>query len=325
MPIKYTSGKAILSQVTNKLKVKTTDWIPYIGTYIYDVLDELKCPLIASHYKQSMSVIDQVAAYPDNYESLDYITFQDGYVRSTNFGFTVIPNDIRIGLNVNVWCKLLPNGIKFDNLKNGLVTIYYTKIRTEVDPSSGAIIPFIPDDNNFIDACSFKILMELLINGYVHPTYNLTQNNKYTNVGMLYDQAIKKAKNTVEPITRDMAQAIHKIHTNPFKTFTDNYISRFMVFDLFDDITDILDTPTYKQVRFLIASTVWIIPHSFKKEPNVQEYDSNGKWMLGNITQLYTNVNGTNIEVINPTSSDIPTAVKITFDVPTTGVAILTV
>jgi len=315
MPIKYTSGKAVLSQVTNKLKVNVTDWIPYIGTYIYDVLDDLKCPLTVAHYKQTVSVVDQIAQLPGDYEYIDYITFQDAYVRSTNFGFRVIPNDIRIAVNVNVWCKLLSTGVKFDNLNNGAIDVYYSKVKTETDESSGAIIPFIPDDNNFIDACSFKILMELLINGYVHPVYNLDKNNKYTNVGMLYDAAIKKAKNSVEPITRDMAHAIHKLHTNPFKTFTDNYISRFMVLDVFDDITEILSTSTYLKKTFTAPSTMWIIPHSFGKEPSVQVYDSNGVFMLGNVAHISTDVNG----ILTPTS------VQVTFDVATTGFAILTV
>ena len=315
MPIKYTSGKEVLSQVTNKLKVNVTDWIPYVGSYIEDVLDELNCPLTVAHYKQTISVIDQIANYPSNYESIDYITFRDGYVRSSNYGFNAIPNDIGVPVNINVYCKLLSTGIKFDNIKNGVVEVYYTNVKTETDPSSGAIIPFIPNDNNFIDACSYKVLMELILNGYVHPTYNLTSNNKYTNVGMLYDQSIKKAKNTVEPITRDMAHAIHKLHTNPFKTFTDNYVRRFMVLDMFDDITEITSTNTYLKYSISTPSTTWNISHSFGKEPSVQVYDSNGVFMLGNIVQIYTIVNGVNT----------PTSVQVTFDVVTTGFAILTV
>ena len=121
MPIKYISGKAVITQLTSRRKVLTTDWIPSIGSYIYDVIKDINCPLISAHYKQTMPVINGVCSYPDDYERIEYITFNNAYVRSTNFGLSKIPQDVDIPLHLNLSCKLVSTGIKFDNILDQMI------------------------------------------------------------------------------------------------------------------------------------------------------------------------------------------------------------
>ena len=314
MPIKYVSGKAVLTKLVINHKVLTTEWIPNIGSYIQDVIDDVRCSHIGAHYKQVLPVIDSVVAYPDDYDSLEYMTVNDAVVRSSNFGFTKLPNDINKAIFANMTCKLSSSGIKMNGMKQGVATIYYMAPKVEYDLISGAIIPFIPSNNNFVDACAYNVLRELMVNGYVHPVYNFAPNNRFTNVVLLYEDAVKKARNAIEPLTKDARYAIHNIMNNPFRPFSNN-ITRSTMYDDYSDIIDVTSTPTYLKWTTLIASTEWIIPHMFGKEPIVQSFDTFGAIMLGNVEQISSSVNG----VMTPTS------VKITFDTATLGFAILTV
>lgn len=316
MPIKYTSGKVVLSKLLNNpgFKVTTTDWIPFIGTYIYDVMFDLKTPTIFARYKQTLPVVNNAMSYPDDFESLEYLLYNEGYVPSKNGGFTRIPQDIPTGMYLNATCTLNPTDITFDNIIDGAVDIYFTKVKTETDTKTGAIIPYIPDNSDVIDAICYKLMIDLILNGYVHPKFNLDKDNKYTNVGMLYDAAIKKARNSIEPITRDMRFEMYKISNNPFKSFVNPVKIYGMVADPNVNIIDVLDSDTYRK-RTYLNSSVWTVPHVFGKEPSVQTYNSDNQIIIGNVEQVSTIVDS----VLTPTS------VVITWDVATTGYAILTV
>jgi len=314
MPIKYTSGKAVLTKLVINHKVLTTEWIPNIGSYIQDVLDDVKCSYVGAHYKQILPVVNGILAYPDDYDTLEYITVDNAFVRSNNYGFTRLPSDINLPVFANMTCTLSSSGIKMNGMTNGIATIYYMAPKVEYDTISGAIIPFIPDNNNFIDACAYNVLRELMVNGYVHPTFNFAPNNRFTNIVLLYEDSVKKARNAIEPLTRDARYAIHNILNNPFKPFTNKLIS-LSAFDGIDDIIEIVSTATYLKFTVKIASTTWIIPHGFKTEPSVQTYDTFGKQIFGTSSNVYTSVNGINT----------PTAVQIIFGEAVNGFGILTV
>ena len=320
MPIKYVSGKAVLTKLVINHKVLTTEWIPNIGSYIDDVIDDVNCSLVGAHYKQTLPVINGVVAYPDDYNSIEYITVDGAFVRSDNYGFSKLPNDVNIPVLVNMTCTLSPSGIKMNGMTQGIATIYYMAFKTEYDDISGAIIPYIPDNKNFIEACAYNVLRELMVNGYVHPIFNFAPNNRFTNIVLLYENAVKIARNTIEPISRDARYAIHNILNNPFKPFTNN-ISRSTLYVDSSDIIEVVSTPTYLKWTVNNAIAIWVIPHVFGKEPIVQAFDTFGKFMLGNVEQL-TIVGGVLVPV---TGTLIPTVVRITFDTPTSGFAILTI
>ena len=80
------------------------------------------------------------------------------------------------------------------DIEEGTVTLSYASIPIDLDVDSKLYYPLIPDVQPLKDALKWYIMRILLYRGYIHPLFNLKENNPYLNPGMAYDKAAPIAR-----------------------------------------------------------------------------------------------------------------------------------
>lgn len=66
-------------------------------------------------------------------------------------------------------------------VESGDVDLYYHYLGTSNN------LPLLPDLHEVIEACKFYMLRRILMRGYVHPIYDLTSQNQFSNVNIIYE------------------------------------------------------------------------------------------------------------------------------------------
>ena len=79
----------------------------------------------------------------------------------------------------------------------GFALIKYKSFPAEYNEKLDQIYPLIPNDENLKKYLREYLLMQILMNGYSHPIYNLTVNNPWVNPQFMIEKSSKKAKISV--------------------------------------------------------------------------------------------------------------------------------
>lgn len=97
------------------------------------------------------------------------------------------------------------------SFEEGNVWFHYYKLPQGYNEILGSLCPYIPDNEETINCITLYCFKCILQRGFKHPTMSLESNNPYTNVGMLYKDAKKKSRNSLNEWDRDDSQRIINI------------------------------------------------------------------------------------------------------------------
>ena len=81
-------------------------------------------------------------------------------------------------------------------VKANKAKITYRSLPIEKDCNTDKSYVLVPDHEHVKEAIRWFIMKRLLYRGYKHPVINLDSNNPYTNAGIAYDKARKKARSS---------------------------------------------------------------------------------------------------------------------------------
>ena len=73
------------------------------------------------------------------------------------------------------------NGNMFFEFESGDIDLFYHYLGTSNN------LPLLPDLYEVIEACKFYLLKRILMKGYIHPVYDLTSQNQFANVNIIYE------------------------------------------------------------------------------------------------------------------------------------------
>lgn len=113
------------------------------------------------------------------------------------------------------------NWITFE-ARSGYATIYFRKPAVEYDCKQEVYYPMIQDIEAIKQALMTYVVMNIIRRGYKHRTLNLTDNNPFTNIGMMWKEHRKSAKSKFNPLTPDDRTEMNKVLTTLITSPKDN-------------------------------------------------------------------------------------------------------
>jgi len=99
-----------------------------------------------------------------------------------------IPRFTSINTEETKYTYTLNNGWLHLDIEEGNLTLAYASMPIDLDVDTKLYYPLIPDIEPLKEALRWYIMRLLLYRGYIHPMFNLKDNNPYTNPGMAYDK-----------------------------------------------------------------------------------------------------------------------------------------
>lgn len=243
--IRIISTKELIPRIYDEFKIDHSDWEMKAPEYFMSAMSDMKMACIAedsmaldftNHRVQlpvDIKIIDAIeyngdilyinnnirnstlgqngCAITGTTASCSGHTFTEGSATLTTPCYVATDNPITTTNNLNEY-HINNNWITFE-AEEGCVTLYYRKPQLEFDCELNVYFPMIQDIEAIKQALMSYVVMILLRRGYKHPTLNLTDNNPFTNVGMMWKENRKSAKSKYNPISKDDMHELHRIYT----------------------------------------------------------------------------------------------------------------
>ncbi|MBD5584356.1 MAG: hypothetical protein HDQ88_04690 [Clostridia bacterium] len=132
------------------------------------------------------SYIPLAVSFPVGHLAIEHAVFDLSELhRDTKYLYSINGNY----LNLNV-CK-------------GRLGLIYSKLPFILDSVLKINVPLIPNNDILKEAIKNFVMIRMLQRGYKHHTFNLKENNPYTNVAMMYDNNKIKVRNACNRLTKD--------------------------------------------------------------------------------------------------------------------------
>lgn len=199
----FISGAQVIGKIDHDLTLDNSDWIAKAPLWIIDCICDLGITLAYEDVRAEVEIIDYQCAIPLNIKLLETITVNNIPLtphKALNQKFTT---DTALINHATKYSVLNNTYITF-GVETGTAIFYYKIPAVEVVDEYGIVMPKVVDEYYTLEAIKWFIMVKLLQNGYIHPVFNLTQNNPFTNAGMLYNEMKKKARNSLG--TMDQAE-----------------------------------------------------------------------------------------------------------------------
>lgn len=255
--IKLVSIEHLIARIETTFRINSTAYIHDLPLWITDALSELKVMLPVEPNHVRRTVVNNLAALPDDLHSLSIITKDNVPVRRSNkvmlpiiepqqyneMVSIVIPVvQTKTDATVNTTIKTIPAEVDVTgfntvhtyllhhskvlefSFESGIVDIYYGRVPTTTDELTGIRCPMIPDDGSVMQYLTASVLTNLLYQGYKHPILNLNNNSVYTNPAKLKVMYQPAARNAMMAWDNERSQNIVDMLTSFIKN--PDYIER---------------------------------------------------------------------------------------------------
>lgn len=221
--ITYISGNELIARIDNELSIDTTDWIAKAPLWIADCLAELDLLEALEPVKVNVNIVNYQCIAPINLKVLDRIVVNNIPLvphKAIN-GFTA---EDAAAINSATKYSVRPDSSSLNTIiqfgvQTGVATFYYKIPAVEAVDSYKVIMPKVPNDIHVINAVKWFIMVKLLQRGYVHPVFNLRENNPFTNPALAWQEETFKARNSVST----MDQGERRVISEMTREFIKNY------------------------------------------------------------------------------------------------------
>lgn len=173
--------------------------------YRKEITTPLNRPILTVGSTEGMNILVQSPTNSPENESLAVVGTSNGiynpsglydnttgkYVGGSAFD---LPRFTENTIDTTSYTYTINNGWLHFDIEEGTVTISYASMPIDLDVDSKLYYPLIPDVEPLKEALRWYIMRILLYRGYVHPLFNLKENNPYLNPGMAYDKVKPKAQ-----------------------------------------------------------------------------------------------------------------------------------
>lgn len=203
------SGNQVIARIENDLSIDNSNWLTKAPLWIADALAEMNLVQAFELNRIELDIIDYQVLLPLNIKLLDRITI-NGVVLTEHVALNPkqkpdisnIHNHLKYAIN---------NAYAVFGIETGKAVFYYRVPSVAVANDYGIVVPNVPDNIFVFQAIKWYILVKLLQDGYVHPIFNLRENNIYTNPGLAWDVTMKKAKNSVGTLSYAERENVSKL------------------------------------------------------------------------------------------------------------------
>lgn len=117
-----------------------------------------------------------------------------------------------ISLNTDNYSLL--DGYIETSFEEGYIWFHYYKLPEHYNELLGSFCPYIPDVEKVIEFITISCFKYILQRGFKHPVFSLESNNPYTNVGIIYKNLKKEARNTLNSWDKDQSERIIRLMNN---------------------------------------------------------------------------------------------------------------
>lgn len=228
------SSKYFVASVTDRFNIKDFDFEPRVPFWVGRALQRIKVYNLLEPKKLKTDIIDYKVKLPCHLKLVERIVYDGQPLYSNQIINRVNVNDIE---NLNSTLKNVigqtksvefdGNGYAIFSFEEGEIEIYYLGMPVEYDERTNTYFPEIPDNEQLKDCIEWFILMSMLMRGYIHPIYSLSDRSVaningtiVSNNPMIMFEATKKAaRNSVQsmsPVEREMVSQL-------LREFVSNY------------------------------------------------------------------------------------------------------
>jgi len=209
----YLNGKTCIGRVYDRFPVNHHGWEVRAAYWISQGLKKMDIPLILEPVTVAATLVEFKTRIPD----------KTAYIRGVSWNSYRIP---RLGSRINAdptldlsnlgdseyWYNIDTNGYIVSNLEDEDITLYIYKYIDDFDAETNAYYPRVPDNEEVLEALDWYILLRMIQRGHEVKGFSLTNNNEYTNPGIAFDQAMKRARNSVNAWDSENRELISRLN-----------------------------------------------------------------------------------------------------------------
>lgn len=217
---KYISGKEIIARAAVGFSLDSSQWIFTAPLDIADGLAQLKIPQTLQYMVSEGVVEGYKCELPCNIKLLIAVEYNGRRLRRIG-SFNNINTDMLAnkGYNTEEGYELRGDNWITTTFPEGTILFHFRIPPVEYDKVNNLYIPKVPDDAYVIESLKWYLVLQLLYKGYKHPTFNLSDNNEFTNPGLQWEKNKRRARNSVNIIDADEREAISKLSRSFFQNY----------------------------------------------------------------------------------------------------------
>jgi len=216
--VTFTSGAEVIGRIEHDLQLDNSDWIAKAPLWIADIIADMDILPSMDDVKVSVSIVDYQCLIPINLKMLTRLVVNGIPLTphlASNQKFAADSADINHATKYSV----LNNTYITFGVETGTADFYYKIPAVEVVDEYKVVMPKVIDNIHVFESIKWGILVKMIHQGYKHPIFSLNNNNPYTNPAMLYDKAVKRARNDIGT----MDQSERRVFSELTREFIKNY------------------------------------------------------------------------------------------------------
>lgn len=196
----FVSSSIVVGEVYDNYNIQSSTWEGKAPMWIYHALGKIginrftvdRDPILIDFTENRFQI-------PYDATLIKKLHFFEDEPDEKDYDKSIIPGEIKIPFSQRgLWIHTL-------ELEEGYVLVKYKSLPAENNTILKQTFPLIPNDEILLEALRVYLLMQILMTGYVHPIYNLSVNNPWTNPQFMFKDLVKLAKISVgrmDPLDR---------------------------------------------------------------------------------------------------------------------------
>ena len=218
------NSKIIIARIFDSYNLDYTGFVPRVPAWLYQALrfirvsDQLNASIVIG------TVVDYKCAIPAETYELVAVSYN---------GFRLPRIDV---LNENVSTDMINlthpmykyqldnNGNIITTFATGTIKFYIKSFPSELDTNTGLYFPLIADNEDLFDALEKYVLLKIIQRGHNINGLSLRENNEFTNPGIAWKIAKKRATNSLMSFDNDDREIVSQLIRTLVVDY-DNYVN----------------------------------------------------------------------------------------------------
>jgi len=209
----YIPGKTCIASVYDRFPVNHNGWEVRAARWISQALREMSIPLTLERTTVPAEMLEFKCKIPDKTAYIRGMSWN--YYRIKRLGHRInvdVDQDLPILYDSEYWYDITTDGYITSNLEEGDIKLYIYKYLDDFDQETNVFYPRVPDNEEVLNAIDWYILKRMLERGHVIKGYSLSDNNEFTNPGIAFNLAKKKARNSANSFGLEERELISRLN-----------------------------------------------------------------------------------------------------------------
>lgn len=213
MVYNWINGKVVIFKLNDEYNIKSRDWESRVPNWILNALSYLNIGASLDEAQVDIEFTNYSFKLPCDIKVLrgvivDSMSLNRVTTVSHQVTNTIIADYAEYTNNYSI-----DNGYIYLEKESGTATVVYNRVHLETDDISGMWIPMIPNIPEVIDNITYYVFKIILARGYIHPIYNLTNNNPLTNPDLMWRNSLIIAKRKIKSMDSAQRAKVAEIMT----------------------------------------------------------------------------------------------------------------